>query len=230
MKKQLALWGAALLLLGLTACGTRTPAEQSTPYVGYTTDADVFLELPNLRQYGDYSCGTTCVQMVMNWLYPQAGDKNLTAYEEALGTTREDGTPPESILQYFADNGVEAEAARDRTIQDLVEALDNGHPMVLCLQAWTDAPDGSFNVTDPTDPDTYFTCGHWVICVGYQKTREGYRFFFNDPACVGHALLEEEELEVRWTDLDADGQELRHYGIEISGRTDYDPDGVFHMD
>ena len=210
MKKQLALCGIILLFFCLTACGTQTQTAQNTPYVGYTTDADVFLELPNLRQYGDYSCGTTCVQMVMNWLYPGAGDKNLTAYEEALGTTREDGTPPESILQYFADNGVEATAAQDRTIQELVEALDNGHPMVLCVQAWTDAPDGSFNVTDPTDPDTYFTCGHWVICVGY-------------------ALLEEAELEVRWTDLDADGQEIRHYGIEISDRTDYDPNGVFHM-
>ena len=68
-----------ILILGTFACAAcfllsdcaGPAAEQSSvqpPYDGQTQDADVFIDMPNLRQYGGYTCGTTCVQMVMNWL------------------------------------------------------------------------------------------------------------------------------------------------------------------
>ena len=70
-----------ILILGTFACAAcfllsacaGPAAEQSSvqpPYDGQTQDADVFIDMPNLRQYGGYTCGTTCVQMVMNWLDP----------------------------------------------------------------------------------------------------------------------------------------------------------------
>ena len=66
-----------ILILGTFACAAcfllsdcaGPAAEQSSvqpPYDGQTQDADVFIDMPNLRQYGGYTCGTTCVQMVMN--------------------------------------------------------------------------------------------------------------------------------------------------------------------
>lgn len=86
-----------ILILGTFACAAcfllsacaGPAAEQSSvqpPYDGQTQDADVFIDMPNLRQYGGYTCGTTCVQMVMNWLDPYQADWNLAAYEEELGT------------------------------------------------------------------------------------------------------------------------------------------------
>ena len=82
-----------ILILGTFACAAcfllsacaGPAAEQSSvqpPYDGQTQDADVFIDMPNLRQYGGYTCGTTCVQMVMNWLDPYQADWNLAAYED----------------------------------------------------------------------------------------------------------------------------------------------------
>lgn len=60
---------------------------ESDIYSGYPTDEDKFVGVQNLRQYGNYTCGTTCVQMLMNYLYPRD-------YHENLGTTPEHGTSP----------------------------------------------------------------------------------------------------------------------------------------
>lgn len=204
--------------------------EAAGPYDGSVSDADVWIDLPALRQYGGYTCGTTCVQMLMNWLFPEAGDINLAYLEEDLGTTDETGTTPDSILTYFRANGVSAETREGMTVSDLAAALDSGSPVMIALQAWSTAEDGSFNTTDPSDAETYLIEGHYVICVGYQKTGDGYVFYFNDPACVGHCLLTGEELDARWIDVDANGKICDHFGIVVSGKTAYDPNGVFHMD
>ena len=96
-----ALVGAlCLAALPCAGRGRRTrPLKASTR--GRTQDADVLIDIPNLRQYGGYTCGTTCVQMLMNWLEPYQADLNLTAYEEALGTTEETGTSPDAILAFL---------------------------------------------------------------------------------------------------------------------------------
>ena len=136
----------ALLLLScilLLPIGSNANADDTSFYVASLTDADVFIDLPALRQYGDYTCGVTCVQMLMNWLFPYEGDLNLTAYEEALGTTEEAGTPPENITRFFAENGVTAAAKEHMTVSELVAALDSHHPMLMCMQAWSSAVSGA---------------------------------------------------------------------------------------
>lgn len=216
-----------LLLLALSLCGA---AQAQSPYDGSVADADVFISIPALRQYGGYTCGTTCVQMLMNWLFPYEGDLNLAAYEEALGTTEDAGTPPESIVRFLAESGVAAREKENSTVDELTAALDAGRPTLMCIQAWSSAEDGSYNTAAPSDSETYLTEGHWVICVGYQQTENGRRFFFNDPACVGHCLLDEAELDARWIDMDGAGRVYDHYGIEISGASAYDSNGAFHLD
>lgn len=214
----------------LTALSLCAPAQAESPYDGSLADAQVLIRIPALRQYGGYTCGTTCVQMLMNWLFPYEGDLNLAAYEEALGTTEDAGTPPESIVRFLAESGVAACEKENKTVDELAAALDAGRPTLMCIQAWSSAEDGSYNTADPSDPETYLAEGHWVICVGYQQTENGRRFFFNDPACVGHCLLDEAELNARWIDMDGAGRVYDHYGIEISGASAYDPDGAFHLD
>lgn len=218
---------AALLLAALVFCGA---AQAQSLYDGTVAEADVLIEIPALRQYGGYTCGTTCVQMLMNWIFPYQGDLNLAAYEEALGTTEEAGTPPESIVRFLKESGVAAAEKEHRTIEELAAALDAGRPTLMCIQAWSSADDGSYNTDDPSDAETYLAEGHWVICAGYQRLESGYRFFFNDPACVGHCLLDEAELDARWIDMDGEGRIYDHYGIEITGAAGYDPDGAFHLE
>lgn len=220
--------GAACLLF--TACVEKTAEQASVqaPYAGQTTDTDVFIDLPNLRQYGGYTCGTTCVQMVMNWLDPYQADWNLATYEEELGTNEDIGTPPGSITSFFEANDVAFTAKGNRTMQELVTALDAGHPVLLCIQAW--GADG-YNTQNPDDTATYLTEGHWVICVGYQKQEQGYVFYFNDPACVGYCIMNEKDLDSRWIDMDADGNIYDHYGIEIDeDGNSYNPNGVFYLE
>ena len=81
--------------------GPPTPSRDKAPYVSTICDADVLISFPNLRQFGDYSCGATCVQMIMNWLVPYQADYNLSDYMESLGTTPEAGTSPNKILAFF---------------------------------------------------------------------------------------------------------------------------------
>ena len=79
----------ALYLCALPCAGKgEADASPQSLYAGRTQDADVLIDIPNLRQYGGYTCGTTCVQMLMNWLEPYQADLNLTAYEEALEQPR----------------------------------------------------------------------------------------------------------------------------------------------
>ena len=79
-----------ILILGTFACAAcfllsacaEPAAEQSSvhpPYDGQIQDADVFIDMPNLRQYGGYTCGTTCVQMVMNWIQQQQQQQQNSA-------------------------------------------------------------------------------------------------------------------------------------------------------
>lgn len=203
-----------LLLIGLFLTAGNGLAEgksSSSPYAAFLSDADVLIDVPALRQYGDYTCGATCVQMLMNWLYPYEADLNLTAYEELLGTTPENGTSPDAILRYFEESGVEFAALHSLTLDDLRQKLDAGHPVLLPLQAWSSAEDGSYQLDDPSDSETYLAEGHWVIC-------------------VGHDLIDADEFDRRWIDRDGAGTVYDHFGIEILQSTDYDPNGLFYME
>lgn len=222
-----------LLLMSLVwpaVCGCAETSTSSDVYAASLTDAAVFINVPALRQYGDYTCGATCVQMLMNWLYPYEADRNLTQYEEALLTSPEIGTSPQALLNYFEEAKIEFDAAQHMSLSTLRQALDEGHPVMMALQAWSSADDGSYNLDDPSEPESYLTEGHWVICVGYCQSDHQLYFIFNDPACVGHSLLYENELEQRWIDVDGSGEIYDHFGIKILQKTRYDSSGLFHMD
>ena len=234
--KRLAAVICILTSMFLVSCGavdkTQTTSQISDQnlYAGEIQEADVFIDIPNLRQYGGYTCGTTCVQMLMNWMFPYQGDLNLATYEEELGTSEEAGTPPENIVTYFKENKIQIHEKEKRTINDLIFVLDQGHPILMCIQAWTSSEDG-YNTTDSEDSETYLTEGHWVICIGYQKQKSGYVFYFNDPACVGHCIMDEDDLDQRWIDMDTNGKVYDHYGIEIAETGDsYNPNGVFYLE
>ena len=138
---------ACMLLVGLLAFPAQgfassgdaslsdEPSVDASIYDASLADADVYIEIPALRQYGGYTCGVTCVQMLMNWLDPYAADLNLTRYEELLGTTPEKGTPPDSIMGYLEENDVAFAASEHWSLEDLRAALDAGHPVMMALQA-----------------------------------------------------------------------------------------------
>ena len=215
--------------------GPPTPSRDKVPYAGSINDAQYFISLPNLRQFGDYSCGATCVQMIMNWLVPYQADYNLSDYMESLGTTPETGTSPSSILAFFKTQSMSCISREGWTLDELAESLDAGRPMLMAIQAWFGENRNCCRNCCGIGAKSldYLDDGHWVICVGYRKVKDKYTFYFNDPACVGYCLLEGEKLETRWVDKDAAGESHKHYGIVVDlvkPPKAYNPWGVFHLD
>lgn len=238
-KKKVIIYIISAVLLIAVLCGAffagmafeRLTSEPKVdpPYDDDISKADVFIDIPNLRQYGGYTCGTTCVQMILNWLLPYDGDINLANLEKELGSSDEVGTTPDSVFTYFDEMGI-AFDKKEMIISDLVASLDGGSPVMMAIQAWSTAEDGSYNTKDASNTETYLIEGHYVICVGYKKTNDGYTFYFNDPACVGYCVLSEKELDERWIDVDASGKVYDHFGIVIKGETVYSPTGAYHLD
>ncbi len=218
------------MLLSFPGYAESDAASSSDLYAGFLTEADRWIDIPALRQYGDYTCGATCVQMLMNWLSPYDADLNLTQYEELLGTTPETGTSPSAVLSFLEESDVEFAASQALTLSGLQEMLAAGHPVMMPLQAWSSAEDGSYNLDDPSQSETYLAEGHWVLCVGYGENADGLYFLFNDPACVGHTMVYADELDSRWIDMDGEGTVYDHFGIEILQNTEYDGSGLFYMD
>lgn len=218
------------MLLSFPGYAESDAASSSDLYAGFLTEADRWIDIPALRQYGDYTCGATCVQMLMNWLSPYDADLNLTQYEELLGTTPETGTSPSAVLSFLEENDIEFAASQALTLSGLQEMLAAGHPVMMPLQAWSSAEDGSYNLDDPSQSETYLAEGHWVLCVGYGENADGLYFLFNDPACVGHTMVYADELDSRWIDMDGEGTVYDHFGIEILQKTEYDGSGLFYMD
>ena len=221
------LLGVCLMLFSVPG---HADSDVSDLYVASLSEADAWIEIPALRQYGDYTCGAACVQMLMNWLYPYDADLNLTQYEALLGTTPESGTSPSAVIHYLEENAVEFAASQSLSLSGLRQMLDAGHPVMLPLQAWSSAEDGSYNLDDPSQSETYLAEGHWVICVGYCQNGDRSYFLFNDPACVGHTMVYADELDSRWIDMDGEGTVYDHFGIEILQNTEYDGSGLFYMD
>ena len=219
-----------LMLISFPGYAESDAASSSDLYAGFLTEADRWIDIPALRQYGDYTCGATCVQMLMNWLSPYDADLNLTQYEELLGTTPETGTSPSAVLSFLEESDVEFAASQALTLSGLQEMLAAGHPVMMPLQAWSSAEDGSYNLDDPSQSETYLAEGHWVLCVGYGENADGLYFLFNDPACVGHTMVYADELDSRWIDMDGEGTVYDHFGIEILQNTEYDGSGLFYMD
>lgn len=219
-----------LMLLSFPGYAESDAASSSDLYAGFLAEADRWIDIPALRQYGDYTCGATCVQMLMNWLSPYDADLNLTQYEELLGTTPETGTSPSAVLSFLEENDVEFAASQALTLSGLQEMLAAGHPVMMPLQAWSSAEDGGYNLDDPSQSETYLAEGHWVVCVGYGENAGRLYFLFNDPACVGHTMVYADELDSRWIDRDGEGTVYDHFGIEILQNTEYDGGGLFYMD
>lgn len=211
------------ILLSLTGC--RKEEKLPEIYVSSVNDADVFIDLPALRQYGYHTCGTTCVQMIMNWVKPYEYDINLIDLEEELGTTEENGTSADQMEMFFKENDITVERKEEMTISELAGCLDSGYPVMVAIQAWAD----EYNLTDPADESTYLVEGHWVICVGYEKNDEGYRFYFNDPANVGYCVMDEDDFDNRWIDMDGDRKVYRHFGLVIKEASDYNNKGTFYL-
>ena len=173
------------------------------------------LAVPDVRQATDYTCSASALQAVLAY-YGIELREDLLAKE--LGATPEDGAPPEAIVRVAVAHGLRATKREHMTVDDLAAEIATGHPVIVEIQAWSDAPRTSW--TDDWDD------GHYVIVVAV----EGDRLVFEDPSVLGsRSVLSRRELEERWHDIDAGYRNVRT-GIVFGGKQPVPPPARVHME
>ncbi len=173
------------------------------------------LPVPDVRQATEYTCSASALQAVLAYYGIEQREDELAA---ELGVTPQDGAPPEAIVRVGKAHGLTAAERDNMTVDDLATEVAQGHPVIVDLQAWSDAPRTSWR--DDWDD------GHYAIVVAV----EGDRVVLEDPSVLGsRAVLSRAELEERWHDVDAGRRHVRT-GIVFGGKSPAPPPSRVHME
>jgi hypothetical protein len=186
--------------IALSACASASPHE---------------LAVPDVRQATDYTCSASALQAVFAYYGIEMREDTLAG---ELGATPQDGAPPEAIVRVAVANGVNATLHENMTVDDLAAEIAKGQPVIVDLQAWSDAPRTSW--ADDWDD------GHYVIVVAVESDR----VVFEDPSVLGsRSVLSRRELDERWHDTDGGHRYLRT-GIVFGGKRPVRAPAAVHMD
>jgi len=160
------------------------------------------LPLPDVRQSTGYTCSAAALQAVLAYYGIEEREDRLS---QQLGATPQAGAPPPAIVRVARAHGLTAELRQGMTIEELSEAVANGTPVLIALQAWGDKPPGGYR----NDWDD----GHYVVVVGVQ----GDEVLCEDPSILGsRGSLTRAELEERWHDTDGTTRYV-HMGLLFGG-------------
>jgi len=173
------------------------------------------LAVPDVRQSTDFTCSASALQAVLAYYGVEVREDMLA---KELGATPEDGAPPEAIVRVAIAHGVSATKREHMTVDDLAAQIAGRNPVIVEIQAWSDAPRTSW--ADDWDD------GHYAIVVAI----EGDRLVFEDPSVLGsRAVLSRREFEERWHDIDAGYRNVRT-GIVFGGKSPAPTPARIHMD
>jgi predicted double-glycine peptidase len=169
------------------------------------------LKVPLVRQATTYSCGAAALLSVL--FYWRVYDGNESSLYAELGTTPENGTPPESIARVATRFGLTSQVKTGMTLSDLRGALARGATVILDIQAWRDPGGGP-----PAWRDRWED-GHYVVLIGMDERRA----YVMDPSTAGgYGWIPLAELEDRWHDYEDRGGrrvEWVRAGIVLQGTT-----------
>jgi uncharacterized protein len=100
----------------------------------------MLLQVPDVRQSTDYSCGASCFQAVVSyWGGKDIGEGQLIELlNTTLGETDRKGTTPNSIVQEAEKMGFRAEIRENLTLNDLRNSTKKGIQVIVGVQAWKD--------------------------------------------------------------------------------------------
>jgi len=154
-------------------------------------------EIPGVIQMNDYSCGVAVVQSVIMhrglFVYPQE-------LADQLGTTKENGTDPEDIVELLHGYGINARMSENTSFEELIELLHEGKTLIVSFQAWADC--------DNPDYENRWEDGHYGILIGYNASL----VFIEDPSMFGSiGYLKQEEFLKRWHDYKMENGIFRPY-------------------
>lgn len=164
------------------------------------------IELGSLRQSFDFDCGVKALQGVFAYYgVEERADKLI----ESLNADPELGTSVPNIVSVAESRGFTVVTGSNWTLDDLKNYLDQGHPVIVLMQAWSDRQLSLKQWRENYDD------GHYVVLVGY----DGPVLYFEDPASFHRIWLRENEFVARWHDMDpVTGEKLHRLGIVLLGR------------
>jgi HK97 family phage portal protein len=157
------------------------------------------LEVPDIRQAADWDCGPAAVMAVATFF--KVGPTEEADYIDALGTTPEDGTSPEAIVEVLRQLGLQTVARDDLTVDDLSGFVGAGSPVIVCVQDYEEAPADI----------AHESAGHYVIVCDVQDNGTEVTLTLQDPS-AGPVAMSATDFLARWQDRGASGEYV-HYGI-----------------
>ena len=126
-------------------------------------------------QLDTYTCGAQSTFMILRYF---GKARSIDAVTKALGTTT-DGTGEDQIREVLTKRGLIARRIKRPTIAKLRQAIDEGCPILVCV-----------------DSQKYKDAGHWAVVYGYSPAH----IFVADPS-VKRAILcrhTTEKFRQRW--------------------------------
>lgn len=175
-----------------------------------TANNTTLLNVPDVRQTTDYSCGPTSLQAVLSYY---GSDMRMDQLINMTNST-ENGTSPDNIAGAARQMGFSAEIKENMTLQDLQKSISRGIPVIIDCQAWSGNNTTNQNWTADQED------GHYMVVIGIDDTN----IYFEDPAILGsRGYLSNQEFLDRWHDLylnpkTGNNTTTNHLGIIITGK------------
>jgi uncharacterized protein len=170
-----------------------------------------FRLLKRTRQVTEYSCGASALQSVLSYWGKEIDERELM---KLMGTTEEEGTYPEKMVNAARSLGFDVEAKQDLTLDEVRKFTDAGHPMIALAQVWlSQSMAAAKSVQDEWD------AGHYIVVLGVDEKN----VYFQDPyarnckAFVPRKLFEDHWHQVMGGDLKRNPK-LYHVGIFVRGK------------
>lgn len=166
------------------------------------------LDVPDVRQPTDYSCGPTSLQAVLCYYGMDMRVDDLINMTHC----NVNGTPPENIASAARGLGFTTEVKENMTLQDLQLYMNQGTPVIVDAQAWKSNETNTNWTSDEDD-------GHYMVVIGV----DDQNVYLEDPAILGsRGYINNQEFLDRWHDEYQDGSNnnvtVTRLGIVVTGK------------
>lgn len=159
------------------------------------------VELPNVVQRRDYTCGPAAMLAVA--AYYGVGPEDEDDVEAAMGIGV-DGSDPPHLVAVARRWGLRVEEHVGMTTAALRAALDRRRPVVMMLQAW--------GWPRPRSYRARWRHGHWVVAIGHDRGG----VYLEDPSLhAARGWLSDDDLDERWHDWGVDRARVHRYGLVV---------------
>lgn len=167
------------------------------------------LNVPDVRQPTDYSCGPTSLQAVLSYYGVDMRVEDLINMTHCTVN----GTNPSDIASAAQNLGFNAVVKENMTLQDLQNYTTQGTPVIVDAQAWKSNQTQNLNWTSDEED------GHYMVVIGIDNEN----VYLEDPAILGsRGYINNQEFLDRWHDIYQDDSNnnltTTRLGIIITGK------------